>query len=331
MKSSQERVSVIVPVYNVERYIDDCLLSLRAQTYHSLTIILVNDGSTDRSADRAYAHARIDGRIKIIEQENQGLGAARNTGLAHADGEFITFVDSDDFVSSSLLETLLAAQHESHSDIVSCRHLRITESASFLSLEQGTDPKLTPRLSHYEKVLGLFSSSVAWARLFRREILSEPHVNFPDHLPHEDLFFTYKLLRHCSHTVVEDQLYFWRQRVNSLSSCLTKLHLPVPWRLRDDTRDFLNSVGASEWEHALAARRNLMILSQFWTRAVQSEAFLDDLRNMSIARAKEIDDDFEMTHRFKLECPQGSLLPLAQQLRTAGAGCKTLQWSMESL
>jgi glycosyltransferase involved in cell wall biosynthesis len=314
--SGVARVSIVVPVYNVQSYVDDCLLSLRGQTHPYFTIIAVDDGSTDSSIERIRAHARLDNRIKIVEQENLGLGGARNTGLAHADDEFILFIDGDDFVSSTLLEVLLAAQRESGCDIVSCRLITITEQASFLSYEPRSG---APHLSPYENTLGLLSPSVATARLFERQALIKSGVRFLERLPHEDLFFTYKLLRRCSHNMTEDHLYFHRQRDGSLGHSFSRAYLPVPWRLRDDTRDFLGSVGASEREYALAARRNLMILWRFWKRAGENALFLDELTRTSKGRALEIQEDFEILNRVKIGCPHPMLLPLAQILREAGA------------
>lgn len=96
---SMPLVSVIIPVYNVEKYLARCLDSVVAQTYQNLEIILVNDGSTDASGEICRQYGQSDSRIRLFTQENQGLSAARNTGLDHMNGEYIVFVDSDDYIS----------------------------------------------------------------------------------------------------------------------------------------------------------------------------------------------------------------------------------------
>ena len=104
--TSNVKVSVIVPVYNVEKYLKDCLDSVVNQTLEDIEIICVNDGSTDNSLAILEEYAEKDSRIKIITQENKGLGGARNTGLYHANGEYISFIDSDDWIELNTFEEL---------------------------------------------------------------------------------------------------------------------------------------------------------------------------------------------------------------------------------
>lgn len=271
-------VSVIVPVYNVERYIDDCMLSVRMQDYDNLEIIVVNDGSTDGSAERVRAHATIDRRIRIIEQQNIGLGGARNTGLTRASGEFVMFVDGDDFVSTQCLRTLLEAQGRGNYDIVSGKHIKISDANEFVEYQRDQHvPDVTPPLSECELVLGRYDYSVVWARVFKRRLLISAGVKFPERFPHEDLFFTYKILRHYPHHGrIDDYIYFWRQRVHSLSRSLTEAHLGIPSHLRRDTYEFLQSVRATQREYVLAARRNISLLNSFRKRAERGEAALFD-------------------------------------------------------
>jgi len=142
------------------------------------------------------------------------------------------------------------------------------------SYERATPLEFTPHLSDYKSTLGLFGFSVAWGRLFKRETLIASGVKFPEHLPHEDLFFTYKLLRRSSHTFAEAHHYFWRQRRGSLSDSMTPAHLSVPWRLRQDTETFLAEASANDWEYALAAHRNLRLLRYFLKKAAKTRHFL---------------------------------------------------------
>ena len=97
-------ISIVVPVYNVEKYLKKCVLSLINQTYKNIEIILVNDGSTDGSGELCKKLSSLDKRIKIVNKKNQGLGLARNTGLEYVTGEFVTFIDSDDYADEKLIE-----------------------------------------------------------------------------------------------------------------------------------------------------------------------------------------------------------------------------------
>lgn len=128
-ENPQPLVSVIIPVYNVEKYLARCLDSVIKQTYENLEIILVNDGSTDGSEEICRQYAALDGRIRLFTQSNQGLSAARNAGLDHMTGEYIVFVDSDDYISLSLVEILLGLSLEYRVQIAACGRNIICEEA----------------------------------------------------------------------------------------------------------------------------------------------------------------------------------------------------------
>src|SRR6476469_3425300 len=109
-------LSVVVPIYNVEEYLGPCLDSIAAQTFRDLEVIMVDDGSTDRSAAIAAAYAERDGRFKLVSRPNGGLSAARNTGIGHAAGEFLAFVDSDDLLPDNAYQLLVGTLDETGSD-----------------------------------------------------------------------------------------------------------------------------------------------------------------------------------------------------------------------
>ena len=119
------KVSVIMPVYNVSKYLDACLQSVLSQTFKDFELICINDGSTDNSGDILKKYAKLDNRIKIVEQENQGLSVARNRGLEIANGQYIAFIDSDDYYASDFLEHLFVMQQKTHADVVGCDYLKI--------------------------------------------------------------------------------------------------------------------------------------------------------------------------------------------------------------
>ena len=120
----QPLISIIIPVYNVERYLAQCLDSVINQTYPNLEIICVNDGTTDSSGQILEQYAQKDGRIVVIVQENQGLSGARNTGLKHVHGKYIMFVDSDDWIELETCEDAVIAAEKHNADLVMWSYVR---------------------------------------------------------------------------------------------------------------------------------------------------------------------------------------------------------------
>ena len=114
------KLSVIIPVYNSENYIDRCISSIMNQSYPDLEIIIVDDGSTDKSLEICKKYAEVDSRITCIHQDNYGVSAARNNGLDHATGEYVTFVDSDDYIDEDMYESMLKVANEYKADVVLC-------------------------------------------------------------------------------------------------------------------------------------------------------------------------------------------------------------------
>ena len=114
---SEPKVSVVIPMYNVEKYLDTCVQSVRKQTLQDIEIILVDDGSPDRCGDMAEEYAKQDSRVKVVHRKNGGLGPARNSGMEVATGEYIGFVDSDDWIEPQMFEELYAAATQRNADI----------------------------------------------------------------------------------------------------------------------------------------------------------------------------------------------------------------------
>lgn len=169
----QQTISVIVPIYNAEAYLAKCIESLIHQTYRALQIILVNDGSTDRSQAIAEQYAAEDSRIEIHIQPNKGQSAARNHGLKHATGEWISFVDADDYLDSDFYAQLIpngAAQ-----DIIHFGFRRVTPNGQLL---YDCQPK-----HHYRY-------TTPWSRIFRRQWLLDNAIVFPTGMYYEDIIFT---------------------------------------------------------------------------------------------------------------------------------------------
>ena len=176
-------ISIIVPVYNVEEYLEECLESIRKQTYQDIEVILVNDGSTDGSQAICERYCQMDKRFRLINQKNQGQSVARNRGVKESLGEYIMFVDSDDVVSLGLLEQLMKYMSDGI-DIVECN---ITEDIHCLNSE-GKEIGVK-ELDSNEALYQCFNHGVSWspvAKLYRREIVEK--VPFLENLIYEDFY-----------------------------------------------------------------------------------------------------------------------------------------------
>lgn len=210
-------ISVIVPVYNVEKYLHKCVDSIINQTYKDLEIILVDDGSPDNCPKICDEYAQKDNRIKVIHKENGGVSSARNVGLISAQGEFVQFIDSDDFIKEQMIEKLISSLHETSSDIVVCRAITYYDSGK--EKIQKND-KWEEVLNRDDAAKLIFSemNNAMWNKLFKKElaegILFEEGRTFG-----EDPYFLAQILNKSKKvSFVSEELYYYRQRENSITS-----------------------------------------------------------------------------------------------------------------
>lgn len=211
----EEKVSVIVPVYNVSAYLEECIQSLINQTYSNLEIILVDDGSTDGSGEICDRYALSDTRIKVIHQENGGAGKAKNTALDVATGNYITFADSDDWLDLSFIERLLFAMRSTGADIVQCAFNKVRKSK--------TEYVETPPYGEFEVELYLnrflkdWTGCLLWNKLFKKELMED--LRFYEGRVIDDEFFTYQAAMKAKKIVViSDALYYYRQRKTGVTN-----------------------------------------------------------------------------------------------------------------
>lgn len=211
------RFSIVVPVYNVEEFLQGCIDSVLANDCSDCEIILVDDGSTDGVCPAICDKNAADhpDLIRVIHQENQGLGGARNTGLEAAKGEYVLFVDSDDTIAPHTLEVLERQIMETHADVYSFQ----------LYTHDGTGPKRKMEISAvYDGVFTLaecpeflFSLPAAWARLWRRDLFINTGIRYPGRVWYEDIRTTTKLFASASSIVtLDDALYYYLARPGSI-------------------------------------------------------------------------------------------------------------------
>ena len=217
---SKPLVSVIVPVYNVKRYLEECVSSLVAQTYRNIEILLVDDGSTDGSGALCDRLARTDSRIRVLHKPNGGLSDARNRGLREASGEWVSFVDSDDWVSPVFIEALLRSALETGCEISAIPFGKpfkdgdacvLTDSLAAVAPARPLASPCVQRLMLYQTL----DTGAPW-RLYSREPLGvDP---FPVGLYYEDLASVYRIVRRVDRVAVLDclDLYAYRMRGDSI-------------------------------------------------------------------------------------------------------------------
>lgn len=213
------KVSVIVPVFNVEKYLSCCLDSLLKQTLNNIEIICVNDGSTDNSLQILQEYAKKSAQIKIISQENGGLGYARNVGVQQAKGDYIGFVDSDDFVSSDFLEKLYTAAVKFNADVVLTNFYIYNNETK--EVYPYRDMKLIHRLSEANSFTAKEYPDVllnvgSWDKLYKRDFLIKNGIKFPEKRIYEDFNYTYYTLTRAKQIVaLTDRLYYYRKNTGT--------------------------------------------------------------------------------------------------------------------
>ena len=216
------RISVIVPVYKVERYLHRCVQSILAQTLADLEVILVDDGSPDGCGAICDEYAGKDGRVKVIHKENGGLSSARNAGLALAAGEYIGFVDSDDHIEPTMYEALLTALEGSGADMAICNYAYVDAQGQVDERMQALSDLTDGVLSREEALKKLYTATpaysfyvTAWNKLYKKSLFDG--LRFPEGRLHEDEFTAHGLVGRCQRIATVGQtLYRYVQRGGSI-------------------------------------------------------------------------------------------------------------------
>lgn len=210
------KASVIVPVYNVEAYLEKCVQSILRQTEQDFELLLVDDGSTDSSGQLCEELAKKDSRIRVIHQENQGLGGARNTGIREAKGDWLLLVDSDDWIEPEILEKSLEAGLREEADMVMFPFRSVDEEGRELAVFRENVP-LDRALSLKERKDILLTAPVAWNKLYRTAFFRETGLAYPSRVWYEDIRTTPKLMALARRMVfISDIGYNYLQRQGSI-------------------------------------------------------------------------------------------------------------------
>ena len=220
MPEENIKISVLVPVYNVARFLPRCLDSLAAQSMRDIEILLIDDGSTDDSAAICADYVARDGRFRLLRQENRGLSAVRNRHLEEARGEYLMFVDSDDWVAPDFCEAPWRCAREQNADLVLFGFRRVTEEGEPLPLKGSLPQGPIDRETALQLLLAGPSFSYLWNKLWKKSLFHG--LRFPDVLAYADVGTTYRLVLQAERIVSLPQvLYYYRKRKGSAVSLRT--------------------------------------------------------------------------------------------------------------
>ena len=202
----EELISIIIPVYKVEECLDRCVRSIVAQTYNKLEIILVDDGSPDRCPQICDEWAKVDERIKVIHKENGGLSDARNAGLDIMKGQYVVFVDSDDYIHPQFVELMYYVAQKYNVSLVDCRYARATLSEEIRKTETfDMDQVIAKKIVDFSPYV---IEIQAWGKIYKREIFD--HIRYPKGRIHEDAWIWWKIMYQARKVaVISEQLYYY--------------------------------------------------------------------------------------------------------------------------
>lgn len=210
-------VSVIIPVYNSSLYLNKCIESLLNQTYADLDIIIIDDGSNDNSFEICRKFELEDNRIRLYHQYNQGVAKARNKGLKKIKGDYVFFLDSDDFIAPKTIELLLNFSIKNKCDIVQGEICYTYDNYGLVRKRKfGTEKILNRKESIKELILQDLIKNFSWGKLYKRSLLND--LNFPYKSVFEDFKWSEEIINRCNkYGIVKEILYFYRQHKNSLT------------------------------------------------------------------------------------------------------------------
>ena len=300
INSMQIKISVIIPVYNVEKYVGRCLDSVLKQTYNNFEIIAINDGSTDGSLEILNHYSKKDSRIKVINQENLGLSSARNNGIKISKGQYLIFVDSDDTINTKLLEDTLNLAIKNQLDIVIYGYSKLTEDGAIVSKTLFND-EILDKVSARQRIISLHMSPMACNKLIKRKLFIEGVIEYPFDTLHEDIGTTYKLIWNASQVGQLSKSYYnWFIRSDSITGSLTKKHISDVFLQFGQIQSFLDDLDEfenykSEYFRGFFQMQNILIertmasdkgqeLFLFLT-ALQDQFGINSEENLSILKA----------------------------------------------
>lgn len=218
------KISVIVPIYNVEKYLENCINSIIVQTLEDIEIILINDGSTDKSYEIINKYKAIDSRIIVINKKNSGVSAARNSGLKVSRGEYIAFIDSDDWIEQNMLEKLHKLGEKYNSEVVACNFKSFNDIYNTFNKYPIDEGEYVGKSVIKEKILSKVISgklkTPVWDKIYKKEFLQNNNIKFDEKITRfEDWYFIIEVYEKVHNLYYLDKnMYNYRIANNTLSN-----------------------------------------------------------------------------------------------------------------
>lgn len=274
----EKTVSVIVPVYNTdEKYLEECIKSILSQSFGKLQLLLINDGSKNGAPDVCKAWSERDDRVVFLNQDNQGVSVARNNGLSHATGDYVLFVDADDFLSEGIVATLVERMVESEKanralDILFYGYCTSYTNREMVRVIENPDAELfTARtlqlaILHGNPRLGPLEVGAPWGKLIRRSVIEDNHVRYtPGLRKGQDTVFTLGLLEHCSNISYESVAgYHYRISSASISHRFNEEIIGIMEKTLKAYGDFVeNNNKGEDFETALANKHYRVLIGEY--------------------------------------------------------------------
>ena len=274
------KISVIVPIYNVEKYIEQCLMSLCNQSLKDIEIICVDDCGSDDSMNIVQKYAKNDSRIKIVKHpQNKGLGAARNSGMQVATGEYLGFVDSDDYVDKDFYKKLYETASETKADIVqSYVKLFYEDNEKFKNYELNSEIKnFDSRNQQLNNLDIYYNSGMCWNKIYKTSLIKEHNIQFPEGVYWEDNPFVIRAAYYANAIVpVPETYYIYRQRSGSIVKLANKkLHFDL-LKTHNEMVKFLNSIPLKEKEYLFIFNRFIERISYEYEKILNNEKLYDE-------------------------------------------------------
>lgn len=293
-------ISIIIPVYNLEKHINKCVDSLLGQTYKNIEIILIDDGSSDASPEICDKYAQADCRIKVLHKINAGVSEARNSGLEIMTGDYVTFVDGDDFVTSDLIECLYNVLSDNNADISTCGHYRLefdgsTKYVNLMNTEAESVIVNSGTNAIRDMFYGKTCSASSWGKLYKKEIFS--NLRFPDYVMGEDTFVAYhafKAAATVAHT--NKPLYYYVQHTASVTNNKANYYKFYDYvRLYDH---IISCETNNKNDEYMLSVYNRLIENNFWVYMK-----LRNCSNMFIQEKKHIEHNIKKYRKYVINNP----------------------------
>ncbi|MGL5574651.1 MAG: glycosyltransferase, partial [Sarcina sp.] len=280
MKESEILITSIVPVYNAERYLEECLNSIVNQTIEAHEIILINDGSTDRSLSILRSYEDKHENIKVIDKKNEGVAKARNIGREQAKGKYISFIDSDDVIDKHMYEVMVNLAEEKEADVIECNYERFNRT---LNKNEEIKEVVSREILDSEilkKFLELEIDGYVWNKIYRRAMLNRYKINFDEIKCFEDMMFNLRVLIDSKKYIhITNKYYKYRYNDESLTANMNENKIKLysiemnKWcnffenkNIRGKEKDSFilnNFINLNIWSNVIRTKKNRRILKEY--------------------------------------------------------------------